>query len=139
MDFDSLTVIVFSFSLKKAYPPLDATHGGGFVFDCRLLPNPGREERFHAATGLDPEVREYLEARPEVASFLGHTIALSELAVTAYKERGFSYLSIGYGCTGGQHRSVYCAEACAAQLRRIEAVSLTVAHLCLGSVCGGPA
>jgi RNase adaptor protein for sRNA GlmZ degradation len=110
-----LTVEITSFSYKALLPPhlftLDGgRHGGGFVFDCRALPNPGREERFKLATGLDLDVINYLEACPEVWSFREHVFALIDASVSKYLERGFDFLSVSFGCTGGQHRSVYFTE-----------------------------
>lgn len=109
----SLTVRVESFSYKNGYP-LDASgHGGGFVFDCRALPNPGREKRFSALTGRDAEVVSYLEQYPEVGRFVQSAHEMVASSIAAYKKRNFTYLSVAFGCTGGQHRSVYCAEALA--------------------------
>jgi RNase adaptor protein for sRNA GlmZ degradation len=107
-----LTVELTSFSFKGPLPShlfsLEGErHGGGFVFDCRSLPNPGREERFKIKTGLDADVIAYLEASPEVAQFQQHTFALVEGAVRNFIEREFSFMNVSFGCTGGQHRSVF--------------------------------
>lgn len=117
-----LTVEITSFSFKQPLPPhifsLDnCRHGGGFVFDCRSLPNPGREERFKAQTGLDAGVREFLEALPEVQEFRSSVIALVEPAVRNFLSRQFSFMNVSFGCTGGQHRSVFFAEELARYLR----------------------
>lgn len=111
-----LSIEILSFSYKAAVPPQlfsweEGRHGGGFVFDCRCLPNPGREEAFKTRTGLDGDVAAYLEERPEVIEFRKHVFALIEQAVENYVTRGFTSLSVGFGCTGGQHRSVFFAQS----------------------------
>ena len=112
-----LTVRIFSFSFHKGLPTDETGHGGGFVFDARSLPNPGREARFKALTGQDAAVIEYLDAQPGVGQFLDHAEALVKTSVAEYRRRGFSNLMISFGCTGGQHRSVYLAEHLAQRLR----------------------
>ncbi len=107
-----LTIDIYSFSYKKKGIPLDPTsHGGGFVFDCRVLPNPGREDAYKRLSGLDLPVKEYLSGMEEVTAFLQAAYALAGLSIDNYLERGFEHLMFSFGCTGGQHRSVYCAEA----------------------------
>lgn len=110
-----LTVEITSFSFKAALPPHlfsleEDRHGGGFVFDCRSLPNPGREERFKSKTGLDLDVSAYLEAATEVAAFRDHAFNLVEGAVKNFLDRGFTFMNVSFGCTGGQHRSVFFTE-----------------------------
>ena len=110
-----LIIEITSFSFKAPLPPhmfsLEGErHGGGFVFDCRSLPNPGREERFKSKTGLDADVSAYLEAAGEIASFRDHTFGLVDAAVRNFLERGFSFMNVSFGCTGGQHRSVFFTE-----------------------------
>lgn len=115
-----LTVEISSFSYKD---PLashifswdEGRHGGGFVFDMRSLPNPGREMEFKAQTGLDPAVIAFLENSPEVRAYREHSFALVRSSVDNFLERGFTYLTVGFGCTGGQHRSVYFTQ----QLARV--------------------
>lgn len=110
-----LTVEITSFSFKAPLPPhlfsLEGErHGGGFVFDCRSLPNPGREERFKSKTGLDVDVRAYLEAATEVDAFRDQAFNLVEGAVKNFLDRGFTFMNVSFGCTGGQHRSVFFTE-----------------------------
>jgi hypothetical protein len=96
---------------------VETGHGGGFVFDCRALPNPGREKQFVRFTGRDTDCAAWLAARPEVSRFMEQSRALVMPAVATYRERNFTHLSVAFGCTGGQHRSVWCAEQLAAELR----------------------
>jgi aminoglycoside/choline kinase family phosphotransferase len=105
-----LTVHLTSFSYRRGYPGDPGGHGGGFVFDCRALPNPGRQEAFMALTGLDEPVRAFLDAESACRIFLEHATALVEEQVESYRGRGFTDLSVAFGCTGGQHRSVYLAD-----------------------------
>ena len=112
-----LTVAISSFSYKNSIPDDHSGYGGGFVFDCRALPNPGREEQYRAYTGKDPVIIKYFEDRPEVAEFLGNARNLVIQSIDNYLERGFDRLTVQFGCTGGQHRSVYCTERLSAILR----------------------
>lgn len=112
-----LTVTVNSFSFKKGIPEDPSGNGGGFVFDCRILPNPGREPQYRSMTGMDRPVIDYLEKYPEVAKFKEHLFALADMGVDNYLERKFSSLTFSCGCTGGQHRSVYFAQSIADHLR----------------------
>ncbi|MFA6435101.1 MAG: RNase adapter RapZ [Elusimicrobiales bacterium] len=105
-----LTVRISSFSYRKGLPADESGHGGGFIFDCRFLPNPGREAKFAPLTGRDPEVRDYLAGEPRVEEFLEGVFRLLDPAVENYQSRNFTDLLVSFGCTGGRHRSVYCAE-----------------------------
>jgi len=107
----SLIVRIYSFGFHKSGIPIDSTNNnGGFVFDCRFLPNPGREEKFKTLTGKDKDVIDYLEREPSVAEFLDHVFKIVAKAVENYRSRDFTDLMVSFGCTGGQHRSIYCAE-----------------------------
>ena len=108
---------IFSFSFHRGLPKDETGHGGGFVFDCRSLPNPGREERFKALTGKDAPVIEYLEQQESVHQYLASVRSLVDASVNNYRSRGFKNLMVSFGCTGGQHRSVYLAEQLAEHLR----------------------
>ena len=115
----NLLIEIFSFSYHLSGIPADTSgHNGGFVFDCRFLPNPGREEQFKHLTGTDRKVISYLEEHTEVADFLAQVFAIVTGAVENYNHRGFTHLMVSFGCTGGQHRSVYCAEQLALNLSK---------------------
>lgn len=125
-----LKVNIFSFSFLQGGPPADSSgNGGGFVFDCRSLPNPGREEQYRTLTGRDDRVIEYLMASDEVREFLNATGGLVRQTIDNYIRRGFTSLSVGFGCTGGQHRSVFCAETIAAELKKLyPGVEINLSH-----------
>ena len=123
-----LTVRVFSFSFHHAHPKDETGNGGGFVFDARSLPNPGREEQFRQLTGEDAAVIDFLDRHESVREFLSSAISLVDSSVAAYQRRGFSNLMVSFGCTGGQHRSVYLAEQLAKHLRGTAGVEVVVRH-----------
>ncbi len=131
---DVLTVRVFSFSFHQGLPKDDSGNGGGFVFDGRGLPNPGREERFKQLTGKDAAVAEYLNKQPNVHQFLTSAQSLVDSSVSNYQSRGFKDLMVAFGCTGGQHRSVYMAEQLARTLRERNGLQVVVRHLGLESL-----
>lgn len=123
-----LKITVNSFSYKRGIPPDNSGNGGGFVFDCRGLPNPGRYEEYSHMTGKDEEVIEYLKKYDEVETFIGHAANLVEHSVEVYTKRGFTNLQVSFGCTGGQHRSVYCAERIAQRLYLFDGVKIDIHH-----------
>jgi aminoglycoside/choline kinase family phosphotransferase len=127
-DSDELVVRINSFSFHRGWPKDDTGHGGGFVFDCRSLPNPGREERFKTQTGKDAAVIEYLNQQESVHQFLAGVMSLVDASVSNYQQRGFKNLMVSFGCTGGQHRSVYFAEQLAKHLRTRNGVEVVVRH-----------
>jgi hypothetical protein len=124
-----LTVRIFSFSFHREMPVDESGHGGGFVFDARSLPNPGREERFRLLTGKDGAVIEYLNREESVHQFLVHVFSLVDASVSTYQRRGFSNLMVSFGCTGGQHRSVFLAEQLAKHLRGVAGARVIVRHI----------
>ena len=111
-----LTVVVNSFSFKKGIPEDTSGNGGGYVFDCRSVHNPGKYERFKQLTGLDAPVIEFLEEDGEILRFLDHVYALVDAHVERFISRGFTHLQVSFGCTGGQHRSAYSAQHLAEHL-----------------------
>ena len=133
---EHLTVRVFSFSFHRSGPPQDESgHGGGFVFDARSLPNPGRDQRFKELTGKDQPVIDYLNHQQSAHKFLKNVEALVDASVSEYERRGFKNLMVSFGCTGGQHRSVYMAEQLAKHLRSRNGVEVAVRHLELEKSC----
>jgi len=129
---ETLVVRIFSFSFHQGHEgaPRDETgHGGGFVFDARSLPNPGRDERYKTLTGRDAPVVDYLIQHESVHQYIGNVIALVDASVNSYQSRGFKNLMVSFGCTGGQHRSVYLAELLAKHLRGRNGVEVVVRHL----------
>lgn len=105
-----LKIHIKSFSYKKGIPEDYAGHGGGFVFDCRAIHNPGRYDVYKKLTGLDPEVKLFFKQESEMDTFLHHVKSLVSQSIVKYLERDFDSLTVFFGCTGGQHRSVYAAE-----------------------------
>lgn len=123
-----LTLHIRSFAYKNGIPPDEWGNGGGFVFDCRALPNPGRETRFSEFTGKDKPVIDFLEKEDSVADFLFSITNITENSVQNYLDRGFNNLMISFGCTGGQHRSVFCAERLAQHLGKSFDVNIDLVH-----------
>jgi aminoglycoside/choline kinase family phosphotransferase len=128
-DAENLTLRIFSFSFHQSVPQDESGNGGGFVFDCRSIPNPGREERFKNLTGKDAPVIEYLNQQESTHQFLASVMSLVDSSVSAYQRRGFKNLMVSFGCTGGQHRSVYMAEQLAKHLRGRSGVEVAVRHV----------
>ena len=126
---ESLAIRIFSFSFHREAPKDETGHGGGFVFDGRGLPNPGREERFRALTGKDAPVIEYLNQQESVHQFLAGVMSLVDVSVASYRKRGFKNLMVSFGCTGGQHRSVFLAEQLARHFRAMNGVEVAVRHI----------
>ena len=112
-----LTVRVGSFSYKRGAPEDPGGHGGGFVFDCRALPNPGRLPEYAGCSGLEPDVATWLQREGPTAPFFDHVLGLVAAQVETYLDRGFDSLQVLFGCTGGQHRSVYFADRLGTVLR----------------------
>jgi aminoglycoside/choline kinase family phosphotransferase len=125
---ENLTVEIWSFSFHRGGLKDESGNGGGYVFDGRDLPNPGREERFKTLTGKDAPVIEYLNQQESVHQFLAPVMSLVDAHVTNYQRRRFKHLMVSFGCTGGQHRSVYLAEQLAKHLRGRSGVDVVVRH-----------
>ncbi|MBQ3656114.1 MAG: phosphotransferase [Bacteroidales bacterium] len=125
-----LTVTVQSFSYRRGIPYDSSGNGGGFVFDCRAIHNPGRYEKYKTLTGKSPEVIEFFSHEPQMAEFVDLTQKTVALSVKKYIQRGYSNLSVSFGCTGGQHRSVYCAEKTAEFLKeKFPEINVVLKHL----------
>ncbi len=127
-EVQGLTIELNSFSYRRGIPYDASGNGGGFVFDCRLLPNPGLLEEYKALTGRDTDVADYLETQPETSSFLDSVKLILLQALKSYHQKGYSHLQLNFGCTGGRHRSVYCAEAIAMWLNNQPGVRVVVKH-----------
>lgn len=123
-----LEVRIFSFSYKKGIPVDTSGNGGGYVFDCRAINNPGKYDHFKHFTGLDKEVIDFLEEDGEVTKFLSHVYELADAHVARYVQRKFTNLMFSFGCTGGQHRSVYCAQHLAEYLAKKYNISVILYH-----------
>ncbi len=125
---ENLRVRIMSFSFHRGMPKDESGHGGGFVFDGRSLPNPGREEQFKALTGKDAAVIDYLNRQENVHQFMASVMSLVDASVNEYQRRGFKSLMVSFGCTGGQHRSVFLAEQLARRLHGRNGVDVVVRH-----------
>lgn len=123
-----LLVTVYSFSYRRGIPDDPSGNGGGYVFDCRSTHNPGRYEPYKQLTGLDEPVIRFLEDDGEILEFLDHVYALADKHVARYLQRGFTHLMFCFGCTGGQHRSVYSAQHLAEHVHKRFGVEVHVVH-----------
>ena len=123
-----LVVRVFSFSYKKGIPADTSGNGGGFVFDCRAINNPGKYERYQFFTGMDEPVISFLEEDGEILPFLEEAYNMVDFSVKRYMDRGFQNLMVSFGCTGGQHRSVYAAEKMATHINEKFGVEVQLIH-----------
>ena len=123
-----LVVKVFSFSYRQGIPEDDSGNGGGYVFDCRSTHNPGRYEPYKQLTGLDEPVIRFLEDDGEILTFLDSVYKLADAHVRRYIQRGFTSLMFSFGCTGGQHRSVYSAQHLAEHIHRKFGIEVRICH-----------
>lgn len=124
----TLTVSINSFSYRHGIPDDPHGHGGGYVFDSRAITNPYKIEELRSLTGKDKQVVDYLNQQEDVEEFLGNAFSMVDMSVDNYEERNFTHLMVSFGCTGGQHRSVYCAEQLAEHLRESQSVQITLWH-----------
>jgi hypothetical protein len=123
-----LHVRLYSFAYKKGIPNDTSGNGGGYVFDCRAINNPGKYERYSNVTGLDEPVIQFLEEDGEIIEFLDNIYPLVDRHVKRYKERDFTDLMISFGCTGGQHRSVYAAQKTAEHISEKFGIKVSLVH-----------
>jgi aminoglycoside/choline kinase family phosphotransferase len=124
----ALSVSISSFAYKNGIPEDSSGNGGGYVFDCRTIHNPGRYDQFKPFTGKDKAVIEFFEKETEAEKYLSHVFSLVDMSVDTYRERNFTNLMVSFGCTGGQHRSVYCAERMAEHLRQKYSIDVSLWH-----------
>ena len=127
-DKTPLVITINSFSYKKGIPTDESENGGGFVFDMRGILNPGRFEEYKKISGLDKPVKDFLEQQTEMPVFLNAVYSIIDISVSEYIKRDFASLHVNFGCTGGQHRSVYATEALARHLRNKFNVKLELSH-----------
>ena len=125
---DRLTVRISSFSYKRGIPKDPSGNGGGYVFDCRAIHNPGKYLEYKHLTGKDVQVQEFLENKSTISDFMSAVYSLVSHSVEVYSSRGFSHLCVSFGCTGGQHRSVYAAEKLAEYLKNNYPVTVVLQH-----------
>jgi RNase adaptor protein for sRNA GlmZ degradation len=125
---EDLTISITSFSYRNGIPDDWSGNGGGYVFDCRTLHNPGMYEEYKLSTGRDKDVIEFLEKEPETEEYLAHITSMIDATIKKYKTRNFNHLSVSFGCTGGRHRSVYCAEKLYQHLKLNFGVNIRLLH-----------
>ena len=129
MSENKLNILVQSFSYKKGIPQDASGNGGGFVFDCRGVLNPGRFEEYKKLTGRDNPVIEFLESKTKIHEFLDAAKTIVSISIDDYLARGFEHLMISFGCTGGQHRSVYSTDAMAKFIKEKYDIDAIVHHI----------
>jgi len=122
-----LRITISSFSYMYGIPS-DRVHGGGYVFDCRCLVNPGKVAQFRDLTGKDAPVIDFMNSSSLTSDFIDDSVRIISRSVASYKKKNYTSLSVSFGCTGGQHRSVYCAEKVAAELRKMAGIEVIVSH-----------
>jgi len=125
---NDLQITIYSFSYKKGIPEDESGNGGGYVFDCRFIHNPGRYDEYKQLTGLNQPVIDFLEKEKEITEFLDSIYVLADKHIERYLERGFSNLMFAFGCTGGQHRSVYSAQHLAEYIHQKYGVRVKLIH-----------
>jgi hypothetical protein len=123
-----MTVSINSFSYRHGIPDDPNGHGGGYVFDCRVITNPGHLEQYREMNGKHRPVIEYLNQQGDSNEFLSNVFSLVDMSIDKYEERKYTHLSVSFGCTGGHHRSVYCAERLAEHLRESQSVRISLWH-----------
>lgn len=126
-----LKVTINSFAYKKGIPVDHSGNGGGFVFDCRSILNPGRYEKYKNLTGKDTEVIKFLQTQTNIDEFLDNVYRIVDATVENYLQRKFTNVVVNFGCTGGQHRSVYCADSLVKHLKSKFPVDISLHHLAL--------
>lgn len=132
LPFAGLTIYVHSFSYRKPLPDDLSGNGGGFVYDCRFMSNPGRFEEFRMLNGLDAPVEKFLSEDPEVSKFLSSVKDQLRQAIESYKAQGYQHLMVSFGCTGGRHRSVYSARKIADWCRTLPDLRVLEFHREMG-------
>jgi len=125
---NKVRISVNSFSYRRGIPSDEEGNGGGFVFDCRGIPNPGRFEEYKHLNGFDKEVIHFLEKEPSIHNFIHHAFELISASIKTYNERNYAHLMVNFGCTGGQHRSVFCANLMGKMLKENPNIEVSVRH-----------